>query len=193
MPEQVRTVEIRFHGRGGQGVVTASKLLAEAAMKEGKHFQALPEYGAERMGAPIRAYIRISSAPIVPHCQVTNPNVVVGIDPTLLGRVNMTEGMTDGGTLVVNTTLSPAEVRAKLGYQRGKVCTVDATGISIESTGRNFPNIPMLGALLKSDAIVGRDAMVDMIRYKLSSTMLPKVVEGNVKAFQKAFEEAQVG
>jgi len=192
MAGESSTVEIRFHGRGGQGVVTASKLLAEAAMKEGKYFQALPEYGAERMGAPIRAYIRISSAPIVPHCQVTQPNVVVGIDPTLIGTVDMTAGMTEGGMLVVNSTLSPAEIREKLNYRRGTVCTVDATGISIEAMGRNFPNIPMLGALVKGDAIVSKDALVSMIRYKLGSTMLPEVVEGNVKAFEKAWERAQL-
>lgn len=193
MANDGRTVEIRFHGRGGQGVVTAAKLLAEAAMRDGKYFQALPEYGAERMGAPIRAYIRISPSPIIPHCQVTHPNVVVSIDPTLIGAVDITGGMTDGAMLVLNTTLSPEEARRKLGYKGGKVCTVDATGISVAALGRSFPNIPMLAALVKCDSIVGREALTAMIKYKLGAAVAAEVVAGNIRAFEKAWDESRIG
>ena len=124
-------IEIRWHARGGQGAVTASKLLAEAALEEGKYFQGMPDYGAERMGAPIRAFTRISSEPIVPYCQVTEPDVVVVLDPTLIDIVDLTEGLKKDGTLLVNTTASPDQVRSQLGF-KGKVFTVDATGIAME-------------------------------------------------------------
>lgn len=186
------TVEIRWHGRGGQGVITAAKILSEAAMIEGKYFQALPDYGAERTGAPIRAYTRISTEPIVPYCQVTQPDVVVVTDPTLLDVVNVTEGLKPEGVLVVNTSVSPGTLRSRLGYNGGKVCTVNATTIAVETIGRGMPNMPMLGALIKATDLVGKESLVEEIRQKLGATLNKEVVEWNIRAFERAYAEAQV-
>ncbi len=186
------TLEIRWHGRAGQGVVTASKLLAEAAMKEGKYFQALPEYGAERMGAPVRAYTRISSTPIIPHCLVTEPNVVVVIDPYLIDSINIIENIAKDAILVINTSLSPTEVRSKLNYTEGKVGTVDATRIALHTLGRNLPNVPMLGALLKVREIVSKENLASLIKFKLAATMKPEIVEANIRAFEQGYAECRV-
>jgi pyruvate ferredoxin oxidoreductase gamma subunit len=186
------TIEIRWHGRGGQGAVTASKLLAETALEEGKYFQGMPDYGAERMGAPIKAFTRISTVPIKPYCQVTEPNAVVVLDTTLLGIVDVTEGLREEGVLIVNTPLSPAEVRSKVGY-KGKVYTVDATGISVEILKRNLPNIPMLAALAQATGIVDKESLASQIRDRLGATMKREVVEGNLKAFEKAYANVREG
>jgi len=184
------TVEIRWHGRGGQGAVTASKLLAEAALEEGKHFQGMPDYGAERMGAPVKAFTRISSQPIRPYCQVTEPDVVVVLDSTLLGIVDVTEGLKDDGILVVNTKEAPKDVASKVGF-KGKTYTVDATEIAMENLGRNLPNTPMLGALIQASGVVGKEHLVTTIRKILGATMKEKIVEGNVAALQEAFDSVQ--
>ncbi|MCX8117133.1 MAG: 2-oxoacid:acceptor oxidoreductase family protein [Desulfobacterota bacterium] len=186
--------EIRFHGRGGQGVVTAAKLLAEAAMKEGKYFQALPDYGGERMGAPVRAYTRISSDPILLHCQVTEPDIVVVIDPTLIEFVDVTEGLPpEGGVLVTNTPLTPEEVRKKISFGKGKVAVVNATSIALHTLKRNIPNTPMLGALVKAAPVVQKKSLIETIRTKLVATFSPKVAEANIEAFEKAYQECQIG
>lgn len=189
--EKAKATEIRFHGRGGQGVVTAAKLLAEAAMKEGKYFQALPEYGPERMGAPIRAYLRISSTPIKPHCLVAEPSVVVVIDPMLVDFVNVADGMDSDGIMVVNTPLSPAEMRCKVNYDRGKMGTVDATKIALRTLNRNIPNVPMLGALLKVADIVAKESLAYVIKQKLRMIMSHELVEANIQAFEQAYNECQ--
>jgi pyruvate ferredoxin oxidoreductase gamma subunit len=184
------TIEIRWHGRGGQGAVTASKLLAQAALVEGKHFQGMPDYGAERMGAPIKAFTRVSSQPIKLYCQVTEPDMVVVLDPTLLGMVDITEGLKPDGALIVNTPKSPDEVRAVTGY-KGKTYTVDATGISMEALGRNLPNTPMLGAVIRTSKVVTKEHLIGVLRKTLGATMKEKVVEGNVTALEQAFERVQ--
>lgn len=186
------TIEIRWHGRGGQGAVTASKLLAETALDEGKYFQGMPDYGAERMGAPIRAFTRISSQPIKPYCQVTEPDVVVVLDPTLLGVVDVTEGLKEDGMLIVNTTMSAAEVRSRAGY-KGKVYTVDATGIAMEAMGRNLPNTPMLGVLVRATGIVAKESLARELRAKLGATLKQEVVEANVTAFERAYHSTEEG
>jgi len=186
------TIEIRWHGRGGQGAVTASKLLAQAALREGKYFQGLPDYGAERMGAPIRAYTRISTTPIKPYCQVTEPDVVVVLDPTLLGIIDVTEGLKSDGTLIVNSTLPPAQIRSLLSY-RGKLYIVDATGISTEALGRNLPNTPMLGAVARVVGAVAKDSLAAEIRATLGATLQEAIVKGNLVAFKKAYETVQAG
>jgi pyruvate ferredoxin oxidoreductase gamma subunit len=184
------TIEIRWEARGGQGAVTASKLLAEAALEDGKYFQGMPDYGAERMGAPIRAYTRISSEPILPYCQVTEPDVVVVLDSSLIGVANLTEGLKEDGMILVNSTTSPDEVRSLLGY-RGKVYTVDATGISMDLLGRNLPNTPMLGALARLTGIVSKDSVAQKITSKLGATMKKEVVAANIRAFEKGYEGVQ--
>ena len=186
------TIEIRWHGRGGQGAVTASKLLAETALEEGKYFQGMPDYGAERMGAPVRAFTRISTAPIRPYCQITEPDVVLLLDPTLLGVIDITEGLKDDGMLIVNSTFSPAEVRAQLGY-KGEIYTVDATGIAMDLMGRNLPNTPMLGALVRATGIVAKESLINELRIKLGATMKQEVVEANVSALESAYQSTQGG
>ena len=136
-------LEIRIHGRGGQGAKTASQFIAEAALGEGKMIQAFPEYGPERAGAPMKAYARISDKAITTYAPVVNPDIVMVIDPTLLKSVDVTEGLGDEGVLIVNTPKSSEELKKETGF-KGKVYTVDATKISIDSVGRNLPNTPML-------------------------------------------------
>ena len=184
--------EIRWHGRGGQGVVTASKLLAEAALDEGKYFQGLPDYGAERMGAPIQAFTRVSSEPIVPYCLVTEPDVVVVLDSSLIGIVRLTDGLKEDGIMLVNSTQSPDVVRPKVGH-KGKLYTIDATGISKELLGRNLPNTPMLGALARVTGIVSKESLSRKIRSKLGATMKGEIVAANIKAFEKAYDGVQEG
>ncbi|MFQ5987474.1 MAG: 2-oxoacid:acceptor oxidoreductase family protein [Dehalococcoidia bacterium] len=185
--------EIRWHGRGGQGVVTASELLAEAVLEEGKHFQAFPDYGPERMGAPIRAYTRLSSSPIRQHCQITEPDAVVVLDPTLIGVVDFTEGLKDQGVLVVNTRLSPIELRRKLEFDKGKVFAVDATRIALDTIGRNIPNMPMIGALLRASEVVDKEGIYHEIRNRLGARMAKEMMEANIEAFERAYNETREG
>jgi pyruvate ferredoxin oxidoreductase gamma subunit len=186
-------VEIRWHGRGGQGVVTAGKLLAETALGTGQYFQAFPDYGPERMGAPIRAFTRLSYQPINIHSQIEEPDVVLVLDPTLLGTVAVTEGLLEDGTLLVNTSMPPAEVREITGFQTGKVFTVDASHIAIEEMGREITNTPMLGAFARATGLFEMEALIEQVRDWFGSKVSPKVVESNVRALRRAAEEVQEG
>lgn len=190
-----KLTEIRWHGRAGQGVVTASELLAEAALKEDKFFQAFPEYGAERMGAPIRAYTRISDEPIEVHYQILNPEAVVVVNPNLLGAVDVTEGLVADGALIVNTTQGPGEIRARLGLQGKKVrvFTVDATRIALETLGRDIPSTLMLGSIIRAIGLVNLDNTLHLVREKLGAKLRPEVVENNVKALRRAYDEVKEG
>ncbi len=181
--------EIRWHGRGGQGAVTASEILAEAALEEGKYFQAFPDYGPERMGAPIRAYTRIGSSPIRQHCQITQPDAVVVLDPTLIGVVDFTDGLKEEGVLVVNTPLSPAELRSKLGFDTGKVFTVDATRIALDTIGRNIPNTTMIGALIKALEVVSKKVVQEEIKKRLETKGNKEMAKANIEAFERAYNE----
>ena len=181
--------EIRWHGRGGQGAVTASEILAEAALEEGKYFQAFPDYGPERMGAPIRAYTRIGSSPIRQHCQITQPDAVVVLDPTLIGIVDFTDGLKEEGVLVVNTPLSPAELRSNLEFNTGKVFTVDATRIALDTIGRNIPNTTMIGALLKALEVVSKKVVQEEIRKRLETKGNKEMARANIEAFERAYNE----
>jgi len=185
--------EIRWHGRGGQGAVTASEILAEAALEEGKYFQAFPDYGPERMGAPIRAYTRISTSPIRQHCQITDPDAVVVLDPTLIGVVDFTEGIKDNGVLVVNTTGSPSALRKKLGLDSGRVFTVDATRIAMDTIGRNIPNTPIIGALIKALGAVSKDHVREEIKRRMESKAGKKMADANIAAFERAYDEVKEG
>ena len=186
-------IEIRWHGRGGQGVVTASKLLAETAMESGQYFQAFPDYGPERMGAPIRAFTRLSSQPIHIHSQVDAPEIVVVLDPTLLGTVDVTEGLVEEGTLLVNTPMSPAEVRDAVDFHTGQAYTVNATHIAIEEIGREITNTPMLGALARATGMFELDQMADELRAWFGAKLSQKAIEANVQAMRRAADELQGG
>ena len=186
-------IEIRWHGRGGQGVVTASKLLAETAMESGQFFQAFPDYGPERMGAPIRAFTRLSSQPIHIHSQVEAPEIVVVLDPTLLSTVDVTEGLVDEGTLLVNTSMSPQEVRDAVDFHTGQAFTVDATHIAIEEIGREITNTPMLGALARATGMFELDQMAGELRAWFGAKLSQKAIEANVQAMRRAADELQGG
>ncbi|MCK4267297.1 MAG: 2-oxoacid:acceptor oxidoreductase family protein [Actinomycetia bacterium] len=183
--------EIRWHGRGGQGAVTAAKLVAEAALKQDKYFQASPEYGPERMGAPIQAFTRICPEPILIHCAVTNPDIVVVLDPTLLSVVNVTDGLVENGALVINTDMSPAEVRQANNIEGYKIVTVDASKIAIESIGRAIPNTPMLGAVLKATGIMDLEKVAEHIRSSFGKKFSQEIIDGNVEALTRAYQEAR--
>jgi pyruvate ferredoxin oxidoreductase gamma subunit len=182
-------MEIRWHARGGQGAKTASLLLAEAAAMEGKYSQGFPDYGPERMGAPMRGFTRISDEPVRVHCAIYSPQIVVVLDDTLLGAVDVTAGMPKDGILIVNTIRPPAEVRRRIGNQTGKLYTIDATGIAIAEIGRPIPNAPMLGALIRASGLLKLETVVDEIKRKFSHGFRPEVLEGNVRAIHRAHEE----
>jgi pyruvate ferredoxin oxidoreductase gamma subunit len=185
--------EIRWHGRGGQGVVTAGKLLAETAMGAGQYFQAFPDYGPERMGAPIRAYTRLSSSPITIHSQIEEPDVVLVLDPTLLNTVAVTQGLQEGGTLLVNTSMSPAEVREVVGFRSGKVFTVDASHIAIEEMGREITNTPMLGAFARATGLFNIEDLAVQLRAWFGKRISAAAIEANVRAMQRAAREVEEG
>ena len=186
-------IEIRWHGRGGQGVVTAGKLLAETAMGAGRYFQAFPDYGPERMGAPIRAFTRLSSKPITIHSQIEEPDVVMVLDPTLLGAVPVTEGLGKEGMLVANTSLNPAEVRQATGFEAGRVFTVDASHIAIEEMGREITNTPMLGAFARATGIFQIEDLTAQLRAWFEKRISPALVEANIRALRRAAEEVREG
>ena len=188
-------VEIRWHGRGGQGAKTASLLLADAAFNTGKFVQGFPEYGPERMGAPITAYNRISSIRSTVHSNIYFPDYVVVVDETLLDSVDVTKGLKPEGAIVINSSKKPADLKAKLKGYTGRVCTIDAGRISEETLGKNFPNTPMLAAIVKISGVVPLEQFIsDMeasFKHKFASK--PQVIEGNMKALKRSMEEVQVG
>ena len=190
-----KLTEIRWHGRGGQGAKTAALLFGEAVLSQGKYMQAFPEYGPERMGAPVQSFNRISEEPITLHCHVTNPQVVVVLDPTLMGTVDVTHGLPADGTIIVNTNQPASKFRELLKLNGQKLFTVDATKIAIETIGRNIPNTPMMGALVKATGLLDFKAMIEDTKHKLEKKFRskPEVIEGNLKAIQRAYEEVKAG
>jgi len=184
-------LEIRWHGRGGQGAKTAAILLGEAVSISGKYIQAFPEYGPERMGAPVLAFNRISDEPIRLHCQVANPAMVVVLDATLIGKTDVTAGVPEDGLYIINTNLSPGEMRDQLGLADGKVYTLDATQISMETMGRNIPNTPMMGALIRATGLLTIDEFVANAKGRLEAKFRPDIVEKNIQAIERAYQEVQ--
>lgn len=186
-----KLVEIRWHGRGGQGAKTASLLLADAAFNTGKYIQGFPEYGPERMGAPITAYNRISDEKITIHSNIYEPDYVVVVDDSLLECVDVTKGLKEEGAIVINTTKTPDEVRPLLKGYKGKVCTIDAKTISIETLGKYFPNTPMLAAIVKVSGVIPEDQfLADMEgSFKHKFAKKPEVIDGNMKALKNTLEK----
>lgn len=188
-------VEIRWHGRGGQGAKTACLLLADVAFNSGKHVQGFPEYGPERMGAPITAYNRISDEHCKVHSNIYTPDYVVVVDETLLISVDVTKGLKDSGALIINSKKEPEEIRPLLKGYRGKVCSVDAERISMETLGKNFPNTPMLAAVVKVSNVIDNEKFVNDMRESFRHKFIHKenLIEGNMEALIKSMDEVKVG
>ena len=184
-------LEIRWHGRGGQGAKTAAAMVAEVAIDAGKYAQAAPEYGAEREGAPIRAYTRISDRAIRVHDAIYFPDIVIVLDDTLLESQNVSSGLTEDGILLVNTAKTPAEVRKLLGLKTGKVYTIDATTIALEEIKRPIPNTVMTGALCKVTGVVDAEHIKEDINKKLGGKLSEDMLKGNYRAVERAFEEVR--
>lgn len=188
-------VEIRWHGRGGQGAKTACLLLAEVAFNSGMYVQGFPEYGPERMGAPITAYNRISRERCSVHSNIYSPNFVIVVDETLLKAVDVTNGLKEDGAIIINSEKTPEELRPLLRGYQGKVYTIDARKISEEAMGRYFPNTPMLAAAVKVSNVVDSDHFIrDMeasFRHKFASK--PHVIDGNMRAIRQSLEEVCAG
>ena len=186
-------IEIRWHGRGGQGAKTASLLLADAAFNTGKYIQGFPEYGPERMGAPITAYNRISNKPITIHSNIYEPDYVVVVDDTLLDAVDVTAGLKESGAIVINTTKDADTIRNHLKHYAGDIYTIDARKISLETLGKYFPNTPMLAAIVKVSGIMTEEEflkdMVGSFQHKFAKKT--EVIEGNMKALEMSLKEVK--
>ena len=185
-----QTLEIRWHGRGGQGAKTAALLLADVAFKTGKYVQGFPEYGPERMGAPITAYNRISNNVIRVHSNIYTPDLVVVVDETLLDAVNVTAGLKENGSIIVNTDKDKEEILPKLKGYKGNVYTVDARKISVDALGKYFPNSPMLAAAGAVSKVMDKDTFINEMRasYQHKFAKKPEVIDGNMKALTMTFE-----
>lgn len=186
--------EIRWHGRGGQGAKTAALLFGEAAIATGKYLQAFPEYGPERMGAPVQAFNRISEEPITLHCGVKEPDIVVVLDPTLLESQPITEGLKEDGSIIINTTANFNDLRKKLNIHKQKLFTIDASTISRETLGRDLPNTPMLGALTKVVGIISLDDLLSFTKKQLEKKFRggkEKFIKGNLDAIRRGYEEVK--
>ena len=187
-----KMTEVIWHGRGGQGAKTAATMLAAMAIHEGKYSQGAPEYGPERQGAPMKGYTRISEEPVRIHSAIAKGDATVILDATLMKTIDIFGQMKPNSILIVNSTKSPDEVRAEIDAPDSiKIYTVDATGISISELNRNLPNTPLLGALVKITGILKKDTVITDLREKFSKNFLLDVVEGNVRAVLRAFEEVR--
>ena len=186
-------MEIRWHGRGGQGAKTAALLLADVAFQTGQNVQGFPEYGPERMGAPITAYNRISRDKIRVHSNIYTPDYVVVVDETLLYSVDVTAGLKRNGAIIINTAKSKEEVLPYLKGYKGKVITVDARSISEETLGKNFPNTPMLAAAVAVSGVMEKHEFINEMKasFQHKFAKKPEVIEGNMKALEMAYDAVE--
>jgi pyruvate ferredoxin oxidoreductase gamma subunit len=184
-------VEVRWHGRGGQGAKTAALLLAEAAIAEGNYGQAFPEYGPERTGAPVRGYTRISDVPIRIHSAIQNPNVVIVLDQTLLDTIDVTEGASSDSVIIFNTTMTKDQIRKKLKTPNLKIYILNANQIAQEEIGRPIPNTVMLGALMKATGLMQMDTLLNGLTKKFKHKFSQQVIDKNIKAVKRAYEEVE--
>lgn len=179
-------IEIRFHGRGGQGAVTSAELTALAAIEQGKYAQAFPSFGPERRGAPVMAYVRVSDEPIRTREKIYEPDIVVVLDPTLLDIVNVAAGLKNDGVVVLNSSKSAEEIRAASGI-KSKLALVDATRIAVETMGLPITNTTLLGAMLKATDLLPISAMEDPLKKRFG-----RIAGKNIKAFKRAYKETVV-
>ena len=187
----MKMIEIRWHGRGGQGTKTASLLLADAAFNTGKYVQGFPEYGPERMGAPVTAFNRISDERCTIHSNIYEPDYVVVVDETLLSSVDVTNGLKESGAIIINSVKKPEDLRPVLKGYKGRVCTLDARTISEETLGSYFPNTPMLAAVVKVSGIIPEDEFITDMEgsFKHKFATKPQVIEGNMQALKRSMQE----
>lgn len=186
MKDKKDIFEIRIHGRGGQGAKTAAQFIAEAALEKGKFIQSFPEYGPERSGAPMKAFARISDKEIKTYAPVTAPDVVMVLDQTLVGSINITDGLAKEGVLIVNTSNTQEWLKKKTNFF-GKCITIDATKISLETIGINMPNTPMIGSLIKATNIVTLDVVENIIKKKFLKKIGEKATNANIEAIKRAY------
>ena len=179
--------EFRWHGRGGQGAWTASELLARAAIHEGKYIQSFPEFGPERMGAPVKAYTRISEKPIRLHCAVYNPNLAIVMDPTLLATVQVTKGLDENGILIINSPKDPKIMKEELKMKNGKLWTVSATDIAMKILGRAITNTAMLGVVTRATGIVKMESIEKAVKERFPDPLAEK----NIGVIKEAYKEAK--
>lgn len=186
--------EIRWHARAGQGAVTAAKVVAETALSADQYMQAMPEYGPERMGAPIKAFTRISDQPIDIHCNIENPNVVIVLDDTLLDVVDVAEGITPDGVLILNTCTPADQVKKALGLPDSiKVACVDASGIALDTIKRDIPNTPIVGAFMKAaPGIIDLDTFKKLLAKNLGKKFGQEMIDANHAAVDRAYKEVTV-
>ena len=186
-------IEIRWHGRGGQGAKTASLLLADAAFNTGKYIQGFPEYGPERMGAPITAYNRISTKPITIHSNIYEPDYVVVVDDSLLEAVDVTAGLKDTGAIVINSSRDNEYIKERLNGYKGEIYKIDAKKISLETLGKYFPNTPMLAAIVKVSKVMADEELLNDMQgsFKHKFAKKPEVIEGNMKALEMALKSVE--
>ena len=186
-------IEIRWHGRGGQGAKTASLLLADAAFNTGKYIQGFPEYGPERMGAPITAYNRISTEPITIHSNIYEPDYVVVVDDTLLESVDVTAGLKETGAIIINSTKDGNKLKKLLKGYKGEIYKIDARKISMETLGKYFPNTPMLAAIVKVSKIMTDEEFLNDMKgsFKHKFAKKPEVIDGNMKALELALKQVE--
>ena len=185
--------EIRWHARAGQGAVTAAKVVAETALSADQYMQAMPEYGPERMGAPIKAFTRISDQPIEIHNNIENPDIVVVLDESLIPIIDVAEGIADNGVIIVNTCSPAADVKRALGLPDSvKVAAVDASGIAVDTIKRDIPNTPIVGALIKTTGVIDRDVFKGLLAKNLGKKFGQEMIDANFAAVDRAFEEVTV-
>jgi pyruvate ferredoxin oxidoreductase gamma subunit len=188
-----KMIEVRWHGRGGQGAKTAALLFGEAVLATGKYIQAFPEYGPERMGAPVQSFNRVSEEPITIHSGVTNPDYVVILDPSLMEAVPVTNGIGTTGKVIVNTSFSCAEIAKKLNVNVNQIYVVNASKIARETIGRDIPNTPMLGALVRVIGTLDINGVLEDTKGKLMVKFRhkPEVIDGNILSIKRAFDEVE--
>lgn len=187
-------VEIRWHGRGGQGTVTAAKVFADACLSGGRDVQAFPEYGPERAGAPLRAFNRISDKELRTHCPVKNPGFVAVVDSTLLDSIDVTEGALENAAFIVNTRKDPKEIREKLKAKpTQRVITVDASTIAVETIGRQMPNAPMIGAVTMASKLLPLESVLEDVEKSFGKKFSRKIIDGNLEAVKRGYSEVKEG
>lgn len=188
-----KLTEILWHARAGQGAVTAAKLVAETALFEDRYMQAMPEYGPERTGAPLKAFTRISDEPIEVSNNIENPDIVVVLDETLMDLLDVTEGLKPNGAVILNTTLSAADARVKLGVaDTVRVAVIDASGIAMDTIKRNIPNTPIVGALAKVEPVISVDSIKGQLQRSFGKKFAQEMIDANLTSVDRAYEEVEI-